>query len=178
MAGQIQPPFDIVGQDAKPRLIRPLLRDLEREISNGDLKDSEPALDVLATLQADDKLKPAVHLDSNWGIRGIQIGDTYARPIQLGAGQRDWQRDFAKVATPVIVGVTWSLIRSPGAQATVIRLCDVIAARLRLQITWPNDADELNDVKNAVYQAWVDAGELECHEVLIELQGLTVTGPV
>lgn len=178
MAGQIQPTLDIVGTEARPPLIRPLLRDLEREISNGDLKDSELARDVLATLQADNKLKPNVPFDSTWCIRGIQISDDYFTRIQLSAGHRDWQRDFAKVATPILVGITWSLKRSPDAQATIIKACGVIAQKLRLKLAWPSEADQSNDLKNAIYQACLNAGELECDYVLIELQGLAVSGPV
>ncbi|MDA1053489.1 MAG: toll/interleukin-1 receptor domain-containing protein [Planctomycetota bacterium] len=178
VAGKIQPTFRIVGKEAQPPLIRPLLMDLEREISSGDLKDSELARDVFETLEEDKRLKPNVPFDSNWCIRGIQISDDYFTRIQLSAGQRDWQRDFAKVATPILVGVTWSLKRSPDAQVTIIRLCGVIAAKLRLELAWPSDADQSNDIKNAIYQACLNAGELECDDVLIELQGLTVTGPV
>lgn len=178
MAGEIQPTFGIVGIEAQPPLIRPLLRDLERAIVGGDLKNSELAREVLETLQAERDLKPQLPLDSSRCIRGIQISDRYLRPIQLSAGQRDWQRDFARVATPVIVGVAWSLKRSPEAQAAIIRLCSVVAEKLRVQLAWPDDPDELNDRKNAVYQACLDAGELESDRVLIELQGFRVTGPV
>jgi hypothetical protein len=115
--------------------------------------------------------------DSLWTIAAIRAADSYFTPIRLSAGQRDWQRDFAKTATPILVGVAWSLERSADAQAIVLRLCDVVAKRLRLKLTWPDDADESNDLKNAIYRACLDAGELECDDVLVELQGLTVTGP-
>ena len=177
MAGKIPAPFELVGAEAQPVPIRPLLRDLERVLTSGDLRDSELAPDVLATLQVERELKLAKPFDSIWIIRGIQAGDFYFAPIRLSAGERDWQRDFAKTATPILVGVAWSLERSPEAQAVVMRLCYVIAKRLRLQLVWPDNPDESNDLKNAIYRGCLDAAELECDNVLVELQGLTVIGP-
>jgi len=86
-------------------------------------------------------------------------------------------KGFPKAATPILVGVAWALERAPDAQAVVLRLCGVVAHRLRLQLIWPVDPDELNDLKNGIYLACLNASELECDEVLVELQGLTVIGP-
>ena len=165
----------LVGEKAPP--IRPLLRRLEEESKHGELKDSELAPDVLATLREERKVGLAKPFDATWLITAIRVSDNYFTAIRLSAGQRDWQRDFGKTAVPILVGVAWSLERSADAQAIVLRLCDVVARRLRLRLTWPADADESNDLKNAIYRACLDAGELECDDVLVELQGLTVAGP-
>ena len=90
---------------------------------------------------------------------------------------RDWQRDFATVATPILVGASRCLQQSADAQAAIIQLCIAIAQRLRLKILWPEDADEVNDIKNAIYNACRQAGDLESDETLITLRQLRVVGP-
>jgi hypothetical protein len=56
-------------------------------------------------------------------------------------------------------------------------LCEVVAQRLRLKLVWPEDPDELNDVRNALYRECLAAHEVESDDVLSVLQGLTVVGP-
>lgn len=179
VAGKVPPPFDfdVVGADVKPAPIRRLLRELERAMAGGDLHDSELGREVVAVLQNERDVELAKPFDSLWIITAIRAADSYFTPIRLSAGQRDWQRDFAKTATPILVGMAWSLERSADAQAIVLRLCDMVAKRLRLKLTWPADVDESNNLKNGIYRACLDAGELEGDDVLVELQGLTVTGP-
>jgi hypothetical protein len=177
VAGKIAPAFNVVGAEMQPPPIRPLLRELERALAGGDLQDSELGREVLTTLQAEMKLELAKPFDSLWIVAAIRLADSYFTPIRLSAGQRDWQRDFAQATTPILVGVAWSLKRSVEAQAVVLRLCDVIARRLRLKLTWPTAADESNDLKNAIYRACLDASELESDRVLMELKAITVTGP-
>lgn len=177
VVGKVPATLSVVGSDVRPTSIRPLLRELERAMASGDLQNSELGREVLAALRDERDLELAKPFDSVWIIAAIRAADSYFTPIRLSAGTRDWQRDFAKVATPILVGTAWSLERSADAQVIVLRLCDVIAKRLRLKLTWPADSDESNDLKNAVYRACLDAGELECDFVLVELQGLTVTGP-
>jgi TIR domain len=177
VAGKVPPTFNVVGADVQPPPIRRLLRELERALAVGDLQDSELGPDVLVTLRDERDVELAKPLDPLWLIAAIRAADSYFTLIRLSAGQRDWQRDFAKAATPILVGMAWSLERSADAQAVVLRLCDVIAKRLRLKLIWPADADEGNDLANAIYRECLDAGELECDRVLVELQGLTVIGP-
>jgi len=55
--------------------------------------------------------------------------------IRPSTGQQDWQRDFAKTVTPILVGVARSIKRCADAQAVVVRLCEVVAHRLRLKFT-------------------------------------------
>lgn len=107
----------------------------------------------------------------------MRLGDYYYVFVRPSAGLRDWQRDFAKAAVPILVAVAQSIKRSADAQALVIRLCEALAQRLRLRVVWPNDPDELNDVKNALYQACLSSHEVESDRVLIVLQGLSVVGP-
>lgn len=177
VAGKVQPLFDVVGADVQPAPIRPLLRQLERSLAGDDLQDSELGREVLVALQDERDVRLAKAFDSRWIIAAIRAADAYFTPIRLSAGQRDWQRDFAQTVTPILVGVAWSLEQSADAQAIVLRLCDMIAKRLRLKLLWPADADESNDLKNAIYRACFEAGELECDDVLVELQRLKVTGP-
>ena len=139
------PTFNVVGADVQPPPIRRLLLELERALVAGDLQDSELGPDVLATLQDERHVELAKRFDPVWIIAAIRAADSYATPIRLSAGQRDWQRDFAKAATPILVGMAWSLECSADAQAVVLRLCAVIAKRLRLKLIWPADADEAND---------------------------------
>lgn len=155
----------------------PLLHDLEQAMTGGVLRNSELAEDVLKTLQVEGELELVTHFDSRWIVTAILASDAYFALIWQSAGVRDWQRDFAKIATPIVVGVAWSLQRSPDAQAVVTRLCNVVASRLRLNLVWPDDPDEANDLKNAIYRTCLDASELECDDVLAQLQVLPVIGP-
>ncbi len=177
MAGVVQPAFSVVGAGTQPLPHRALLRDLERSLASGDLKDSELGPIVLATLQQETNLELANMYNPRWITAGIRVADSYFRLIRTSAGQRDWQRDFAKTATPILVGVVRSLLRSADAQAVIVQLCEVVARRLRLTLVWPEDPDDLNDVRNAIYRECLDAQEVESDDVLIVLQGLTVVGP-
>jgi hypothetical protein len=177
VAGAIQPAFNVVGVEARPPPHRALLRDLERALASGELKDSELGPLVLETLQEETNLELVKLYDPQWITVGIRVADSYFRLIRPSAGQRDWQRDFAKTATPILVGVARSLMRSADAQAMIVRLCEVMARRLRLKLVWADDADELNDVRNALYRECLAAHEVESDAVLILLQGLTVIGP-
>jgi hypothetical protein len=177
VAGVVQPAFNVVGAGTRPPAHRALLRDLERALATGDLKNSELGPLVLETLQQETDLEVVKLFDPPWITVGIRVADSYFRLIRPSTGQRDWQRDFAKTATPILVGVARSLLRSADAQAVIVRLCEVVAQRLRLTLVWPDDPDELNDLRNAVYRACLDAQEVESDDVLIVLQGLTVIGP-
>jgi hypothetical protein len=154
-----------------------LLRDLERSMVDGDLRDSLIAPIVLTALNDENELDLAGDYDPIRVTRGIRLGDEYFVRVKPSAGQRDWQRDFAQTATPTLVGVARSLRCSPDAQALVIRLCDRVAERLRLRLIWLDDVDERNDLTNRIYSACLDATELESDQVLKELKGLTVVGP-
>ena len=177
VSGKIQP-FDVVHPEDQPPCHRLILRDLERSISFGELKDSLLAHLVLEELQKETKLELLSQYDLSWITTGIRLSDEYFVPIRLSAGDRDWQRDFAKTATPLLVGVARSFQRSSDAQAIIVRLCNVMAERLRLKLIWPEDPDELNDLKNAIYRACLDATEVESDNVLVQIQCLTVIGPV
>jgi hypothetical protein len=175
VAGKVS--LTLVAGDARPVPIRPLLRALERSLADGDLQDSELGPDVLAILRDEKQLELAKSFNSRSVIAAIRAADSYFTPIRLSAGQRDWQRDFAKTAAPILVGVAWSLERSADAQATILRLCRMIAKRLRLKLRWPDRLNEANDLNNSIYRACLDAAELECDDVLLELQHLRVIGP-
>ena len=177
VAGRVEPALNVVHADARPPAHRPLLHHLERSITDGRLRDSPLAPVVLEALRKETELELANPYDRCWITTGIGLGDEYFTRVRLSAGVRDWQRDFARTATPIIVAVARSLGRSADAQALVVRLCDVLAARLRLKLIWPKDPDALNDVKNAIYRKCLDATEIESDEVLQELGGLSVIGP-
>lgn len=177
MAGQVKPALSVVHADARPPPHRPLLRDLERSIAEGELRDSLLAPIVLEALREQTELALASPYDPFWITTGIRLGDEYFVRVRLSAGHRDWQKDFAQTATPILVGVARSFERSADAQALMMRLCDLVAARLRLTLIWPGDPDESNDLKNAIYRACLGATELESDSVLVELQRLTVVGP-
>jgi hypothetical protein len=57
------------------------------------------------------------------------------------------------------------------------KLCNVLAERLRLSLVWPKEADEFNDLVNAIYKACLNATDLESDDVLVQLKGLVVVGP-
>ena len=59
----------------------------------------------------------------------------------------------------------------------MIRVCDAIAAELRLGLVWPKAPDEHNDLTNAIYAACLAATEHESNEVLCRLKTLEVVGP-
>jgi hypothetical protein len=176
-AGDDQSPFAIVGAGTQPPPHRPLLRELERAWKSGDLRESELGPLVHRTLELETQLEVAKPFDPQWIIVGIRVADHYFRLIRPSAGMRDWQRDYAKTATPTLVGVARSLECSTDAQAVIVQLCEVVARSLRLTLVWPNDPDELNDVRNNLYRACLDSHEVESDSVLVILQGLTVTGP-
>ena len=150
---------------------------MERALVSGELKDSELGPLVLKTLQQETDIELAKPYDPHWITAGIRVSDSYFRLVRSSAGVRDWQRDLAKTATPILVGVVRSLARSPDAQAVMVRLCEGVAGRLRLTLVWPDDPDELNDVRNALYRECRDAQEVESDSVLSVLQGLTMVGP-
>jgi hypothetical protein len=177
VTGQIRPTLKVVGAGTQPPSHQQLLRDLERALDFGELEDSELGPLVLQTLQQETALELAKPYDPMWTTAGIRLADFYFTLIRPSAGQRDWQRDFAKTATPILVGVSKSLQRSADAQAVVVRLCEVVAQRLRLNVIWPDDPDELNDAKNAIYRACLASREVESDDVLVVLQGLAVVGP-
>lgn len=176
VAGKIQP-FDVVRPEDQPPCHRPILRDLERSISFGELKDSLLAHLVLAELQKETNLELESDYDLSWITTGIRLSDESFVLIRQSACDRDWQRDYSKTATPILVGVARSFQRSSDAQAIIMRLCNVMAERLRLKLIWPEDPDELNDLKNAIYRACLDATEVESDNVLVQIQYLTVIGP-
>ena len=175
--GRKQPKLRVVHPDAQPLPARRLLRDLERSIAHGKLQESLIASIVLPALREEIGLELSSRYDPSWLITGIRRSDEYFVPVRQSAGHRDWQRDFAQTVTPTLVGVTRSLDQSADAQALVIRLCHVLAARLRLSLIWPEDPDQSNELKNAIYRACLNATELESDEVLEQLKGLTVVGP-
>ncbi|NLF67843.1 MAG: toll/interleukin-1 receptor domain-containing protein [Candidatus Anammoximicrobium sp.] len=177
VTGQIQPAFRVVGAGAQPPSHQQFLRDLERAMDSGELRDSELGPFVLQTLQRETTLELAEPYQQMWTTAGIRLADFYYTLIQPSAGERDWQRDFAKTATPILVGVAKSLERSADAQAVVVRLCEVVAQQLRLKVIWSDDPDELNEARNAIYRACLAAHEVESDNVLMVLQGLTVVGP-
>jgi hypothetical protein len=176
VGGQIHRTFRVMAPGTQvPH--RRLLRDLELAMDSGELRDSELGPLVLETLRAEPKLELADPYDPKWVTTGVRLGDYYYVLVRPSAGQRDWQRDFAKAATPILVAVARSIKRSADAQALIMRLCETLAQWLRLRVVWPNDPDELNDVKNALYQACLSSHEIESDRVLIVLQGLPVVGP-
>lgn len=176
VAGRIGP-LQLVHADADPPPHRPLLRALEHSMTDGELRDSLNAPAVLAALSDEKGLELVRNFDPLWIITGIRLTDEYYVGVRTSAGQRDWQRDFAQVITPTLVGVARSLQRSADAQALVIRLCDTLATRLRLRLVWPKDTDEFNDLTNAIYGSCLVAKELESDAALVAVKAITVIGP-
>jgi hypothetical protein len=177
LPGKMPPTFKLITADGQPPPIRRLMHGLRQALRVGDLRDSELGKDVLATLRYGKDVKLAESFDPSKIIAAIWDADACFTLVRLSAGQRDWQRDFAQAATPVLVGIAWSLERSADAQAVVLRLCDMVAKRLRLKLIWPADADDANDLKNAIYTECFNADVLECDDVLLQLKRLKVTGP-
>jgi len=146
-------------------------------MARGELQHSDIGRIVRAQLEDETDLEMACDYDRSWIITGIRLSDEYFATVRKSAGQRDWQRDFAQTATPTLVAVARSLERSADAQALIMRLCDLLARRLRLKLIWPEDPDESNDLKNAIYRGCLDASSLECDYVLAGLKGITIVGP-
>lgn len=178
VAGEIRP-FSVVHSERSVALHRPLLHALERAMTDGKLLDSYLAPYVLSELRREHELALAAQYQSRWIVDGIALSDEYFVRVRTGAGERDWQRDFAQITVPILVGVGRSFQRSPDAQAVVIRLCDLVASKLRLRIVWPDDLDALNDVRNSIYRACLAARSLEDDDTLIALKSdrLRVIGP-
>ena len=177
VAGRIETGFRVVGVGSHPPSHRPLIRDIDRAIVNGDLKDSELGGEVLDLLCSEENLKLSKPYDPNPLIIGLRLGDDYFAKVETSPGIRYWQRDFAQITAPVLVGLTKVLERTPAAQAVVVRCCELITRRLRLRIAWPAGPDEVSDLRNKIYKACLEAHRLECDFVLIALQGIQVVGP-
>ena len=176
IAGRIVP-YETIHSGVQPPPHRRLLRELERSLATGELQDSELGPHVLAALREEANLELIEPFDTKWITVGVRTADYYFRLIRQSAGIRDWQRDFPQTATPILVGVAHTLMRSPDAQAVVIRLCEIVAQRLRLILVWPDDADEVNDLKNLIYRECLESREAESDSVLVALRGLKVIGP-
>jgi hypothetical protein len=177
VAGQIRPALNVVHMDADPLPHSRLLRDLEKSIADGKLRNSKVAPIVLAVLRQEKELELEANYNPSWIIVGIQLSDEFFVPVRKSAGERDWQRDFAQTTTPILVGMAHSLERSADSQALIIKLCNAMAERLRLSLIWPEEADLFNDLVNAIYKNCLKATELESDDVLMQLKGLTIIGP-
>ncbi|MCC6124303.1 MAG: hypothetical protein IT426_05035 [Pirellulales bacterium] len=143
----------------------------------GELKDSHFAPILFDILAKEKEMEPAAKCDLYWLTTAIRLSDEYFEGVRVSAGIRDWQRDFAVVAVPLLVGATRTLERSADAQSFLIKLCNTIAAQLRLTLIWPNETDQYNDLVNAIYRACVQATELESDDVLLTIKSLEVIGP-
>ncbi len=119
----------------------------------------------------------AARYDPSWMIVAIRLSDEYFARVWQSAGERDWQRDYAQIVTPLLVGLGRSLKRSPTSQAILVKLCNAVAERLRLRLAWPGEPDEFNDLINGIYKSCLQAAELESDEILSSLKGLPVIGP-
>ena len=173
----MKPALSVIHAEVRPPAHQPLLHHLERSIADGELRDSLLAPVVVEALWEETEVELAVPYDPSWTIMGIRVSDEHFKRVRQSAGCRDWQMDLAQTATPILVGVARSLKQSADAHALVMRLCDLLAARLRLTLIWPADPEASTCVKNAVYRACLDATEIESDEVLQELGNLTVSGP-
>jgi hypothetical protein len=151
-----------------------LLAELDRALCSGDLMESELGPMVLAMLREETHLEVSIPLDTEWLKTAIRLSDMYFVPVRSSAGDSDWQRDVAQVATPIIVGMARSLKRSADAQATVVSLCHSIAKRLRLSFDWPTLPDAANELSNSLYRACLNATELESDDVLSILKSIPV----
>lgn len=177
VAGHVRPALNVIHADVNPVSHRPLLHELERSSTDGQLQNSLIGPILLATLGEENNLQLVSPYDPSWITTGVRLSDEYFVRVRSSAGQRDWQKDFAQTAAPALIGVARSLQRSGDAQAVIVRLCDVLAKRLRLRIIWPDDPDECNDLKNSIYHACIQAQELECDWVRVQLKRLSVVGP-
>lgn len=154
-----------------------LLSDLKQSIADGELWESTLAPIVLAALQEEPGLELASPYDSVWIVKRIQLSDEYLKRVNASAGCHDWQIDPAQIVAPILVAVAQSLRQSADAQALIVRLCDMLAARLRLKVIWPEDPDSSTEVKNGIYRACLYATEVDSDEVLLQFRRLTVIGP-
>jgi hypothetical protein len=176
-ADATKPELRVVHAEQPTSQSRHWLQELHQRLAKGDLRDSPLAPTVVEVLHRESRTKPVETISWSTVVAGIRASDRYFVRVQPSAGIRDWQRDFAQTVTPTLVAMAHSLDRSPDAQATVLRLCDAIAARLRLRLLWPQEPDQFNDLTNAIYAACLRARELECDDVLVQLKGLPVVGP-
>lgn len=167
----------VFREDVAPNLVGDLLHDLEQELAVGRLKDSILGPLVHAALRTENGLETASDYDPHWITTGILESDLIYPPIQQSAGEKDWQKQFAEIATPILVGVARSLKRSAGAQASVIWLCDLIAEEIKLHLEWPDDPNKSNDLKNAIYRECLRATDVLGDDVLRKVQKITVLGP-
>jgi hypothetical protein len=172
-----KPALRVVASDIGSLSHQTLLDDLTRFVTVGRLRASRIAPILLATLSGEERLELDDAYDPSLIIAGVLASDEYFARVWHGAGERDWQRDVAPLIVPALVGVTRSLKRSPAAQALTAKLCDALAAQLRLTLVWPKEADEFNDQVNAIYKACLKATHMEDDAVLLQLKGLTVVGP-
>lgn len=176
VAGQVIP-FELVHRNQAAPSHRPLQVALERAYVAGELQDSLVAPIVILALSEEHDLELIQGIDLNWAIRGIRLSDEYFMPVSGSAGHRDWQRDFPQTVTPTLVAMGRSLKPSADAQALIVRLCNAIAARLRVELMWPGDPDQYNDLINEIYSACLESTHLEDDDVLKALKGLAVIGP-
>jgi hypothetical protein len=174
---RIKTTLHVVHPDVQPPPRQGLLHDVTRSVTAGDLQDSLIAPIVLAALKDEKELEVVSGYYPSWMTVAIRLSDEYFAQVWQSAGERDWQRDFAQTATPVLVGTARSLKRSPSSQALIVKLCNAVAEQLRLSLVWPKEADEFNDLVNAIYKACLKATDLESDDVLVQVKGLVVIGP-
>jgi len=157
-----------------------LLTRLERDLESGDLKGSEFGPDLIEALRRQAGLQLVESFDQiepPWIVVGIRESDFWIGYIRPSAGQSDWQRDYPTIATPLLVAVARSFEPSVDVQSLMIRLCDVIAQHLSLTLHWPDQPDDANELKNAIYREALQAMELDSDDVRALLQKVLVTGP-
>lgn len=176
VAGKVVP-YNLVHGTTKTLPHRPLLQIFERASADGDLRNSLLAPIVVSVLSAETELELARPLDADLVIRGVQLSDEYFVLVHKSAGHRDYQRDFPQTATPTLVSIARSLERSADAHAVIIRLCNALAERLRIELIWPDDPDEFNDLTNEIYTACLQATCLDDDNVLVALKRLPIAGP-
>lgn len=178
VVGRIEPALNVIHGEQQPRAHRRLLLDLERSMAVAeDLHNSIVAPIVHSVLAQESHLAMAHDYQRSVFTSALRLSDEYLVRVRLSAGRRDWQRDFAQTAAPALIGLARSLKQSADAQATIIRVSEGIARRLRLDIIWPVDADRRNDLVNAIYDACLKATDLESNDVLVSLKGCTIVGP-
>jgi hypothetical protein len=151
---------------------------LAHACSEGDLRHSRLAPIILDVLTSEQRWEPAPLSKINWLITAIRLSDEFLAQIEAGVESQDWQRDFAMVAVPLIVGAARTLRRSADAQFLVARICDIAAEQLRLKILWPRVSEEYNRLINEIYRSGIQAKELESDDVLVMLKKLEVLGPI
>jgi hypothetical protein len=130
---------------------------------------------VLKTLRKETELELVKPYDLRWIITGVRIADFHSRLVRSSAGKRDWQQDFGKTATPILVGVAHSLLRGAHTQAVIVRLCEALAESLGMTLVWPDDPGQRDDLQNRLYRECLAAQELESDEVLAVVQKAAVT---